>query len=167
MTILVDDNPLGYVELDQDSQSLITNSDAPTSTEIQHFKMIEALDILHHLTNNPSAKWKSQEQLGLMVESLLAERNVLAILPTGGGKSACWEGPAQKDPLMLSIVFSPFVSLLQDQLRRAKDLGIKADIWNPLKKTSMHLTLLFVSWEYANNPKLLEYVAIPLHSCHD
>lgn len=60
-----------------------------------------------------------------MVEALLAGRDCLAVLPTGGGKSLCFQLPALvRDGLVL--VISPLVALMQDQVRQLQRCGIPA-----------------------------------------
>src|SRR5690349_13437701 len=57
---------------------------------------------------------------------LLAGRDVLAVLPTGAGKSLCYQIPA----LMaagLSLVVSPLISLMQDQVGSLRRRGIAAE----------------------------------------
>ena len=60
-----------------------------------------------------------------LVDAVLTRRDALGILPTGGGKSVCYQVPA----LMLgglTIVVSPLVSLMTDQVRRAEEAGLPA-----------------------------------------
>jgi len=60
-----------------------------------------------------------------LVDAALAGRDALGILPTGGGKSVCYQVPT----LMfggLTIVVSPLVSLMADQVRRAGEAGLRA-----------------------------------------
>ncbi|HWA59621.1 MAG TPA: ATP-dependent DNA helicase RecQ [Gemmatimonadales bacterium] len=66
-----------------------------------------------------------------VVQSVLAGRDTLAVLPTGGGKSICFQVPA----LVLgglTIVISPLVALMQDQIAALKARGIPADALNSL-----------------------------------
>ncbi len=58
-----------------------------------------------------------------IISDVLAKRDVLAVLPTGGGKSLCYQFPA----LMtgeLTIVISPLIALMRDQVAGLKKLGI-------------------------------------------
>ncbi len=60
-----------------------------------------------------------------VVQSVLAGRDTLAVLPTGGGKSVCFQVPA----LVLdglTVVVSPLLSLMQDQVDAARRRGIAA-----------------------------------------
>jgi ATP-dependent DNA helicase RecQ len=56
---------------------------------------------------------------------LLAGRNVLAVLPTGAGKSLCYQVPALLDD-GLTLVVSPLISLMQDQVAALQRRGIAA-----------------------------------------
>ena len=60
-----------------------------------------------------------------IIEEALAGRDVLAILPTGGGKSVCFQVPAlMKDGL--ALVVTPLVALMKDQVQNLAARGIKA-----------------------------------------
>jgi len=60
-----------------------------------------------------------------VVRHVLADRDVLAVLPTGGGKSLCFQVPAllADGP---TIVVSPLIALMQDQVGRLREHGIAA-----------------------------------------
>lgn len=64
----------------------------------------------------------SQEKI---IDTVIQGRDVLALLPTGGGKSLCYQVPAMaKDGLC--IVVSPLIALIQNQVDALKSKGIKA-----------------------------------------
>jgi RecQ family ATP-dependent DNA helicase len=64
------------------------------------------------------------------VTAALAGRDSLVVMPTGGGKSLCYQLPAlatDRDPTRpLILVVSPLIALMADQLRRLKDAGVNA-----------------------------------------
>jgi ATP-dependent DNA helicase RecQ len=60
-----------------------------------------------------------------VVERILAGRDTLAIMPTGAGKSLCYQLPAVALP-GTCVVVSPLIALMHDQLRSARALGIRA-----------------------------------------
>jgi ATP-dependent DNA helicase RecQ len=64
-----------------------------------------------------------------IVSDILAGRDVLAIMPTGGGKSLCFQLPALLRP-GVCIVISPLIALMQDQVRLLQDNGIEATFIN-------------------------------------
>ena len=63
-----------------------------------------------------------QEQI---VNAALQERDVLAILPTGGGKSVCFQVPAMMKE-GIAIVITPLIALMKDQVQNLNSRGIKA-----------------------------------------
>src|ERR1044071_8485191 len=64
-----------------------------------------------------------------IVRDTLRDRDVLAIMPTGGGKSLCFQLPALLRP-GICIVVSPLIALMQDQVRLLQDNGIEATFIN-------------------------------------
>jgi ATP-dependent DNA helicase RecQ len=64
-----------------------------------------------------------------IVETLLAGRDALALMPTGGGKSLCYQIPSLLRP-GTGIVISPLIALMQDQVDTLKQLGIAAAFLN-------------------------------------
>ncbi len=60
-----------------------------------------------------------------VVRAVLGGRDVLGVLPTGAGKSICFQIPALLAP-GLTIVITPLVSLMEDQVARALERGIAA-----------------------------------------
>ena len=64
-----------------------------------------------------------------IVEALLAGRDVLGVMPTGAGKSVCYQIPAALSPGM-TLVISPLISLMRDQVDALNDLGLPAAFIN-------------------------------------
>ena len=80
-----------------------------------------ALETLKEYWGYDSFRLKQEE----IVTAALEDRDVLAILPTGGGKSVCFQVPA----LMhdgIAIVVTPLIALMKDQVQNLNDRGIKA-----------------------------------------
>lgn len=63
------------------------------------------------------------------VEAILARRDALIVLPTGGGKSVCFQVPALLFP-RLTVVVSPLISLMDDQVQGLARRGIGATCLN-------------------------------------
>ena len=62
---------------------------------------------------------------GDIVQAVTAGEDVLAILPTGGGKSLCFQLPALLRP-GLTVVISPLIALMRDQVRALREAGVEA-----------------------------------------
>ncbi len=63
------------------------------------------------------------------IENVLAGRDSVVVLPTGGGKSLCFQAPACAQP-GLAVVVSPLISLMKDQVDALKTNGIAAAVYN-------------------------------------
>ena len=64
-----------------------------------------------------------------VVRDALAGRDILALMPTGGGKSLCFQLPALLQP-GVTLVVSPLIALMQDQVRLLQDNDIPASFIN-------------------------------------
>src|SRR5437016_3748168 len=64
-----------------------------------------------------------------VIEDVLAGKDVLCVMPTGAGKSLCYQLPAAISE-GLSIVVSPLISLMEDQVQQLRDEGISAAMLN-------------------------------------
>jgi ATP-dependent DNA helicase RecQ len=64
-----------------------------------------------------------------VVRDALAGRDLLAVMPTGGGKSLCFQLPALLRPGVM-VVVSPLIALMQDQVRLLQEMGIPATFLN-------------------------------------
>src|SRR4029079_19472565 len=64
-----------------------------------------------------------------VIEDVLAGRDVLCVMPTGAGKSLCYQLPAAVQG-GLTIVVSPLISLMEDQVQQLRDEGLPACMLN-------------------------------------
>lgn len=69
---------------------------------------------------------KGQEEI---IQAILSGRDALAIMPTGAGKSLCYQVPALLLP-GITLVISPLISLMQDQVKSLNEAGIHAAFIN-------------------------------------
>lgn len=102
-----------------------------------------------------------------VVERVLAGQSTLAVMPTGAGKSLCYQLPA----LMLDgtcVVVSPLIALMHDQLRSAEANGIRAATLTSVDENRAEtierlktgeLDLLYVAPERASQPYFRELLA--------
>lgn len=106
-----------------------------------------------------------QEQV---VTSVIQGKDALVLMPTGGGKSLCYQIPA----LLLdgvAIVVSPLIALMQDQVDALEEVGVRAAYLNSTQTleeadavrqrlTSGDLDLLYVSPERLMMPGMLNFL---------
>lgn len=80
-----------------------------------------------------------------LIDSILSGRDVLGILPTGGGKSLCYQVPALMLP-GITIVISPLISLMRDQVQVLNAAGVHAAYINSsLTENQIRKALQFAS----------------------
>src|SRR5207302_8429441 len=88
-----------------------------------HGGLAMARQLLHERFGHPALRIHQLKVLG----PLLAGRSVLAVLPTGAGKSLCYQVPALlAAPRDLTLVVSPLIALMQDQVGALRRLGLPA-----------------------------------------
>ncbi|HLP42938.1 MAG TPA: RecQ family ATP-dependent DNA helicase, partial [Fibrobacteria bacterium] len=85
----------------------------------------ELLDALRHTFGFAGFRPHQRE----IVESLLAGQDVFAVMPTGGGKSLCYQLPARILP-GTAVVISPLIALMKDQVDAARENNIRAACLN-------------------------------------
>src|SRR6266481_5136829 len=71
-----------------------------------------------------------------VIDDVLAGKDVLCVMPTGAGKSLCYQLPAAVSG-GLSIVVSPLISLMQDQVQQLRDEGLSAAFINSTQNASV------------------------------
>ena len=99
-----------------------------------------------------------------IIDNILGGRDVLAVMPTGAGKSLCFQIPAlMKEGT--ALIISPLISLMKDQIAALKENGISAETLNSStasevsreiygKAAAGEYKLLYVSPEKLDTPGL-------------
>ena len=101
-----------------------------------------------------------------LVDGILSGRDVLGIMPTGGGKSLCYQVPALLLP-GLTLVISPLISLMKDQVAALTTAGVPAaffnssqtleeyrETWNGIRSRAYRL--VYVAPERLENPRFAQ-----------
>lgn len=103
-----------------------------------------------------------------IIDAILANKNILAVMPTGSGKSICYQIPAIIKG-QVSIVISPLISLMQDQVNSINKNGEIAAFINSTLDYSQYqkvlqkvannkINLIYLSPEKLNNPEFIETI---------
>ncbi|WP_375239502.1 DNA helicase RecQ [Aurantibacter sp.] len=90
-----------------------------------------------------------------IIKNLLDKKDTLVIMPTGGGKSICFQLPALVFE-GLTLVISPLIALMKDQVDGLNANGIKADYYNSSQSSEAQQTIIE---RVLNNDLKLLYVA--------
>ncbi len=123
-----------------------------------------SLEILNEYWGYDSFRPKQQD----IVDAALDGRDVLAVLPTGGGKSVCFQVPAMMRE-GIALVVTPLIALMKDQVQNLNGRGIKALCVNAgMSHREVELTLnnaaygdfkfLYVSPERLGTPLFRNYL---------
>jgi ATP-dependent DNA helicase RecQ len=105
-----------------------------------------------------------------IVRNILDGRDVCVVMPTGGGKSLCYQLPAVLQQGQTAIVVSPLIALMQDQVAQLEQMGIPAAVlnssqsWNERRDTERRaevgeFRLLYLSPERLAKQEMLEWLA--------
>jgi len=92
---------------------------------MDRFKDFSSLEVLRHCFGFHDFRGR-QEQI---IQHVLAGNDALVLMPTGSGKSLCYQIPAMLRP-GLGVVVSPLIALMQNQVDAVRQVGIKAAFLN-------------------------------------
>ncbi|WP_371136360.1 RecQ family ATP-dependent DNA helicase, partial [Phenylobacterium sp.] len=122
----------------------------------------EAREILRRTFGHAEFRGRQAE----VITEVLAGRSAMAVLPTGGGKSVCYQIPAMMRP-GLGLVVSPLIALMADQVAGLQQSGVaaaridstgesweRAQTWERIEHGE--LDLLYISPEGLMQPSMLE-----------
>jgi ATP-dependent DNA helicase RecQ len=127
--------------------------------------MLTALDILQQTFGYATFRAPQEE----IMETVIAGKDALVLMPTGGGKSLCYQIPALARP-GCGIVISPLIALMQDQVNAMRELGVRASYLNSTQDTHTaseverallegELDLLYIAPERLTQRRMLDLLA--------
>ena len=122
----------------------------------------KALSVLRETFGHPEFRGAQAE----IVEHLAGGGDALVLMPTGGGKSLCYQVPSLLRP-GTGIVISPLIALMEDQVAAMTQLGVRAGVLNSTLDAAKaraterdliegRLDLLYVAPERLTTPRCLE-----------
>ena len=131
-------------------------------TPLPHESRERALSVLRETFGYPAFRGAQ----GDIVDHIVTGNDALVLMPTGGGKSLCYQIPALiRDGT--GVVVSPLIALMQDQVAALKQAGVRAEFLNSSQGASAsrsverallagELDLLYVAPERLTTPRCLE-----------
>ena len=171
--------------IDQDACDFFQWADGNDNNRI-HFLQTEGMNtmyggqVLDHHAENRRKFGHSSFRPGQkeVIENALQGRDVFVLMPTGGGKSLCYQLPAWCCP-GLAVVVSPLLSLIQDQVQSMTKLGVQSvflnsaqdyeteqrDIQRRLHATTAHggVKLLYITPEKLRHSGLIKSILTKLY----
>src|SRR5215470_2323917 len=97
----------------------------PVASPETSLELTGALEVLRRVFGYDSFRGQQQE----IIDHVTAGGDALVLMPTGGGKSLCYQIPALLRP-GAGVVVSPLIALMQDQVDALRALGVRADFLN-------------------------------------
>src|SRR5436305_782644 len=115
---------------------------------------------LRQFQNDDKARFKSPEQGKALQLVIDGKKDVLAILPTGGGKSLLFFLPTMMEPGMTTVVIVPLIAVTDDLRNRCVKAKISCANWDPNDRSHERCDLIFVAVEQAVEPAFLNHLQI-------
>ena len=120
-----------------------------------------ALEILHSVFGYSQFRLQQQE----IIDTIVAGNDALVLMPTGGGKSLCYQIPAMVRP-GTGIVISPLIALMEDQVSSLLQAGVRAAFLNSTQDNAAiwrierallngEIDLLYIAPERLMMPRML------------
>jgi ATP-dependent DNA helicase RecQ len=144
-------------------------SDAPAGLGAGTFGAADggrrAATVLHRVFGFENFRGRQEEAISHVIDG----GDALVLMPTGGGKSLCYQIPALVRP-GTGIVISPLIALMQDQVQALRQLGIRADFLNSTQDSGTRhvveqqfkageLDLLYLAPERLRSPGTLDLLS--------
>src|SRR5690554_2949267 len=97
----------------------------PSSAAQAHPTLDDARRVLREVFGYDAFRGRQEQAIAAALEG----RDVLVLMPTGGGKSLCYQIPTLLRP-GVGVVISPLIALMQDQVDALNELGVRAGFLN-------------------------------------
>ena len=133
-----------------DSSNITSMYNNTSSAQVSFQPGQHTLDVNHEnrrIFGHPGFR-PGQKQV---IENAMQGRDVFVLMPTGGGKSLCYQLPAWCCP-GLSVIISPLLSLIEDQVQSMTKLGVRSVFLNSAQ-----------SWEGEQKEIIMELRRTPVH----
>jgi superfamily II DNA helicase RecQ len=112
--------------------------------------------LLRRVLNKDDAEFTCPQQGDMIRHVLTGSRNLVAILPTGSGKSMAWLIPAIIPSERVSIVIVPYQALLQDHIKEARERQISFHHWTAENKGTELAKVIFIAMESVTSKSFQE-----------
>lgn len=123
-----------------------------------HQQRAVALTLLRQFYDDEQASFRSAEQERLCLHALFGSDNLLAILPTGGGKTLAMMLPSLREPQSLTLIIVPNKSLLEEIRQRALKANIPAKQWLSGHACTRSSGIVLMALETVTSQRFPEFV---------
>ena len=125
-----------------DAGTLLKRINGSKPVKSKTYTNSELLQTARGMMNQPKLQWRSSHQSRSMDLVMSGAEVVIAILPTGGGKSMLFMLPCKLEEAQTTILILPLISLRGDMLRRLRELRIQTELWKPESRPTAKLVMV-------------------------